>query len=103
MNLCLHWLCPAHAHCCRVHGRGGVVVVTLLSQVAELKASYEASMAKRSDLENQQKKTTARLERAHKLTGGLGECMRFTRVLRVPCCTASLCCDRHPRRTAAEG
>ncbi len=41
-------------------------------RVAELKASYEASLAKREDLENQSKKTTKRLERAHKLTGGLG-------------------------------
>ncbi len=41
-------------------------------KVADLKRTYEQSLAKRDDLESQQKKTSARLERAHKLTGGLG-------------------------------
>ena len=42
-------------------------------KVAELKASYQSSLAKKDDLERQQKQTEARLERAHKLTGGLGD------------------------------
>lgn len=41
-------------------------------KVADLKRTYEQSLSKRDDLESQQKKTSARLERAHKLTGGLG-------------------------------
>ena len=42
-------------------------------RVAELKASYEASLKKRDDLEDQKNATTLRLERATKLTDGLGD------------------------------
>jgi len=42
-------------------------------RVAELKAKYEASLKKRDDLEDQKNATTLRLERAEKLTGGLGD------------------------------
>lgn len=49
-------------------------VCVIMLQVAELKASYEASLAKKDSLENQSRQTTKRLERAHKLTGGLGVC-----------------------------
>jgi dynein heavy chain len=43
------------------------------ARLAELQASYNASLAKRQELDAQQKATALRLERAHKLTGGLGD------------------------------
>jgi len=45
----------------------------VLDKVAELKASYEASLAKKDDLERQSSVTQTRLGRAHKLTDGLGD------------------------------
>jgi len=45
----------------------------VLARLAELKAQFTASLNKRDELDRQSKMTTLRLERANKLTGGLGE------------------------------
>jgi len=43
------------------------------ARLAELKAQYNASLAKRDELDRNMKTTALRLERAHKLTDGLGD------------------------------
>ena len=45
----------------------------IMDRIAELKASYDSSLAKRDQLEQQMAKTKLRLDRAHKLTDGLGD------------------------------
>ncbi len=66
-------------------------------KVADLKRTYEQSLAKRDDLESQQKKTSARLERAHKLTGGLGACHCVSFTVRIRCFVRSaVVCHAYP-------
>ena len=45
----------------------------VLARLAKLKAQFQESLAKRDELDRQAQMTVLRLERANKLTGGLGE------------------------------
>ena len=57
----------------KVLGEKRAALAAVVAKVAQLKAQYTASLAKKDELAKSQKTTAARLERAVKLTGGLAD------------------------------